>query len=236
MSGWVAKCIQTTISPTIHYRSSLTSIIMTQSKISFALGASNQAAAPTSSDPMSNMERLLAQSKPKQTPKSKAPTTNLFDDEDDNNVAQPPPSLAGPSKPRTQIKTTTINMSRAEKRAQQEALRVDAMVFDYDGVYDGMKAAERQVEQAKKSEDAERKPKYIENFLASAQTRRLDRLRAEEKMLQLEREKEGDEFVDKEKFVTEAYKKQMEEVRQAEEEEKAREGELFLILIRMCFC
>lgn len=68
-------------------------------------------------------------------------------------------------------------------------------------------------------------PKYIESFLQSASTRRLDRLRAEEKMLQHERDKEGDEFQDKEKFVTGAYKKQMEEVRKAEEEEKKKEGE-----------
>lgn len=35
---------------------------------------------------------------------------------------------------------------------------------------------------------------------------------------------EGDEFKDKEEFVTQAYKDQMEEVRKAEEEEKKREG------------
>lgn len=68
-------------------------------------------------------------------------------------------------------------------------------------------------------------PKYIAAFLKSAETRRLDRLRAEEKMLQHERDKEGDEFADKEKFMTTAYKKQLEEVRQAEAEEKKREGE-----------
>jgi hypothetical protein len=45
-------------------------------------------------------------------------------------------------------------------------------------------------------------------------------------MLQHEREKEGDEFADKDRFVTEAYKRQMEEVRRAEDEEKARDGEL----------
>lgn len=43
-------------------------------------------------------------------------------------------------------------------------------------------------------------------------------------MIQREREAEGDEFVDKEQFVTQAYKDQMAEVRKAEEEEKKREG------------
>ena len=60
--------------------------------------------------------------------------------------------------------------------------------------------------------------------MQSAATRRLDHLRAEEKMIQREREQEGDEFKDKESFVTQAYKDQMAELRRAEEEEKKREG------------
>jgi len=67
------------------------------------------------------------------------------------------------------------------------------------------------------------KPKYISGLLTSAATRRLDHLRAEEKMIQREREAEGDEFRDKEAFVTQAYKDQMAEVRKAEEDEKRQE-------------
>lgn len=43
-------------------------------------------------------------------------------------------------------------------------------------------------------------------------------------MIQREREAEGDEFADKESFVTQAYKDQIVELRKAEEEEKKREG------------
>lgn len=43
-------------------------------------------------------------------------------------------------------------------------------------------------------------------------------------MIQREREMEGEEFKDKEAFVTQAYKDQMVELRKAEEEEKLREG------------
>lgn len=60
--------------------------------------------------------------------------------------------------------------------------------------------------------------------IASAATRKLDQIRAQEKMLERERALEGDEFADKEKFVTQAYKDQMEAVRKAEEEEQKREG------------
>lgn len=76
------------------------------------------------------------------------------------------------------------------------------------------------------------KPKYISALLATAATRKLDHLRAEEKMMQREREIEGDEFADKEEFVTQAYKDQMAEVRRAEEEEKEREGTLFYASLR----
>lgn len=69
--------------------------------------------------------------------------------------------------------------------------------------------------------------------IASAATRKLDRLRAEEKMLEREREAEGDEFADKDKFVTQAYKDQMAEVRKAEEEEKEREGGLLIDVVAL---
>ena len=51
-------------------------------------------------------------------------------------------------------------------------------------------------------------------------------------MIQREREAEGDEFRDKEAFVTQAYKDQMAEVRKAEEEEKMREGMYNLVILR----
>jgi hypothetical protein len=61
------------------------------------------------------------------------------------------------------------------------------------------------------------------NLLAAAAVRKRDATIAEEKRLAKEREAEGDEFADKEKFVTSAYKKQQEENRRLEEEERLRE-------------
>ena len=69
-------------------------------------------------------------------------------------------------------------------------------------------------------------------MLSTAATRKLDHLRAEEKMMQREREAEGDEFADKEAFVTQAYKDQMAEVRRAEEEERKREGSALYSLVK----
>ncbi|BEI84170.1 hypothetical protein CcaverHIS002_0407740 [Cutaneotrichosporon cavernicola] len=206
---------------------------MSDGKISFSFGSKQKAAEPAPSG-KSNLELLMAQAKAKKPAK---PVT--FDDADDDialpvkkKEARAAPNLYAPSSSSTKSSTSAPSapsapakrelLSRAERKARDEALKLDASVFDYDGVYDGMKAAEAAVTEARKAA-APTGPKYIESFLAAAATRKLDRLRAEEKMLERERVAEGDEFADKDKFVTPAYQKQMEEVRKAEEEEKARE-------------
>lgn len=127
----------------------------------------------------------------------------------------------------------------AQKRMEQE-MEVDATVYQYDEVWDRMQEVKQRQKEAKETDAKQRKvslpsalfershvacqPKYIEGLLNSAATRRLDRLRAEEKMIQHERELEGNEFADKEAFVTQAYKDQMAEVRRAEEDERQSEG------------
>jgi len=64
----------------------------------------------------------------------------------------------------------------------------------------------------------------MDKLLTSAEVRKRDYLLAQEKKYKKEREAEGDEFAGKEKFVTNAYKRQQEEIRKAEEEERLREG------------
>ncbi|KAI0665179.1 coiled-coil domain-containing protein 55-domain containing protein [Cubamyces menziesii] len=119
----------------------------------------------------------------------------------------------------------SVEMSKSMKKKLEQEKKVDSTVFQYDEVWDKMQEAKLKQKEAKEADAKERKPKYISGLLASAATRRLDHLRAEEKMIQREREAEGDEFKDKEAFVTQAYKEQMEELRRAEEEERKREEE-----------
>lgn len=196
---------------------------MSEGKLSFSFGA-KPAAKPNAAAGPSNLELLMAKAKGGAQAKPKPPV--LFDDDEETSTRPPPSLFASKS---TATKTNgpppVSQMSRAERKAREEAMKIDQSVFDYDGVYDQLKAAERQTEQAREAANDTSRPRYMESFLAAAETRRLDRLRAEEKMLERERQSEGEEFADKEKFVTEAYKRQMEEVRKAEEEEKAREGE-----------
>ncbi|KIL00121.1 hypothetical protein PAXRUDRAFT_822001 [Paxillus rubicundulus Ve08.2h10] len=116
-----------------------------------------------------------------------------------------------------------VESSTAVRNRMEQEMKVDATVYQYDEVWDRMQEVKQRQKEIKEVDAKQRKPKYIEGLLNSAATRRLDRLRAEEKMLQYERETEGDEFADKEAFVTQAYKDQMAEVRKAEEEERQRE-------------
>ncbi|MCJ1364903.1 hypothetical protein MMC16_004020 [Acarospora aff. strigata] len=114
-----------------------------------------------------------------------------------------------------------LSSSHTSKKHADEATSVDVSVYDYDAVYDSLHASKKKSSSA----DTDRKPKYMGNLLAAAEVRKRDQLRAKEKMLLKERQAEGDEFADKEKFVTEAYKAQQEEVKRLEEEEARREAE-----------
>lgn len=60
--------------------------------------------------------------------------------------------------------------------------------------------------------------------METAEQRKQDRVRAEDKMVQREREMEGEEFADKDAFVTPAYLAQQEEMRKLEEAERKKEG------------
>ncbi|KAI1004455.1 hypothetical protein K3495_g3753 [Podosphaera aphanis] len=104
------------------------------------------------------------------------------------------------------------------KKHTDAAKDLDENIYDYDGVYDSLKP-QRRVRQ----ENEDRKPKYMASLIEAAAVRKRDAAIAEEKKLARDREAEGDEYADKEKFVTSAYKKKQEENRRLEEEERIRE-------------
>lgn len=111
-----------------------------------------------------------------------------------------------------------LSTNFTSKKHADTAEELDANIYDYDAVYDSLKPQKKVTE-----EDKVRKPKYMSNLLAAAAIRKRDATIAEEKKLARERETEGDEYADKEKFVTSAYKKQQEENRRLEAEEMIRE-------------
>ncbi|TLD09473.1 hypothetical protein E2P81_ATG10154 [Venturia nashicola] len=113
----------------------------------------------------------------------------------------------------------------ASEREVKAAEEIDANIFDYDSFHDAKSTVLEAKKEATRQDAIDRKPKYINNLLDAAARRKQDQQIAREKQLQRERENEGDEFADKEKFVTGAYKQQQEETRRLEEEERKRAEE-----------
>lgn len=109
----------------------------------------------------------------------------------------------------------------------QTAQSLDPSIYDYDAVYDSLHAPTASSSSSSTVTKASepKKPKYMSHLLAASEVRKRDAVRAKEKMLAKEREAEGDEFADKEKFVTAAYKRQQAAMREAEAEEARREKE-----------
>ncbi|KAG9303467.1 hypothetical protein G9A89_013794 [Geosiphon pyriformis] len=118
------------------------------------------------------------------------------------------------------------SISKSVQEQHEQVLSEDPTVFAYDEIYDNMKSVSRKkIEEAQGSRNQLKKAKYIDNFLRAAEIRKRDLAHAQERKIQRERETEGDEFDDKEIFVTSAYKIQAEELRKMEEEDRKKEKE-----------
>lgn len=112
-------------------------------------------------------------------------------------------------------------MKKQTKIDLQRALDEDPTIFQYDEVYDEM--AERKQELEASKVEPEKKPKYIQALLKTADRRKKENERRLERQIQKEREAEGDMYKDKEEFITSAYKQKLEEFKKAEEEERKME-------------
>lgn len=138
-------------------------------------------------------------------------------------VPNEPPKLKSKTDPSREF--GDLSSALTSRKYAEAAESLDPSVYDYDAAYDTLKAAERQREAEVKKESGARKARYMEDVIKATEQRERDRSVAELKKIQREREAEGDEFADKEKFVTEAYKRKQEEDKKAEEEERLREEE-----------
>ncbi|BAT93632.1 hypothetical protein LR48_Vigan02g264400 [Vigna angularis] len=145
----------------------------------------------------------------KQAPRPSLATPFGFNEDDDNDVEREIALQASKNK----------RLKEVEEQ-QKKALEEDPSVFDYDGVYDKMKAKEtRPLTQDRE----ERKPKYIENLMKKAKEREQHREIVYEKKIAKERSKDDHIYADKDKFVTEAYRKKLAERERQMELERLRE-------------
>lgn len=98
----------------------------------------------------------------------------------------------------------------------------DPTIFQYDELYEDMDNKRKEEKTAQKKAQPQG-PKYIKKLLETAEKRKKEYERRIERQVQKERDEEGEQFKDKESFVTSSYKKKLEEMRAAEEEEKKAE-------------
>ena len=96
----------------------------------------------------------------------------------------------------------------------------DPTVYQYDEVYDQMEEKKLEENAAKNADKATKKPRYIQNMIKNAERQKRENERRIERQVQKDREAEGEQFADKEKFVTSAYRKKMEENAKLDEEEE----------------
>ncbi|KAJ1724115.1 hypothetical protein LPJ53_001577 [Coemansia erecta] len=123
-------------------------------------------------------------------------------------------SSAAPDHPATHRPTVSAKPSTPEPT-------LDASVYAYDTVYDEISSARRRL---KTSDKDDRRPKYMEKLIETAQQRQVQKEVARERLLDKQRAREGDEFADKESFVTKGYQKQKEERRRMVEDEERKEA------------
>ncbi|KAJ1524237.1 hypothetical protein ONE63_010753 [Megalurothrips usitatus] len=112
-------------------------------------------------------------------------------------------------------------LKRTTKVQMQKALEEDPTVFQYDEVYDDLEQKKEDAKASKKT--VEKKPRYIQALLQTAEKRKKENERRIERQVQKEREEEGEQFADKESFVTSSYRQKLEEFKKQEEEEKRME-------------
>ncbi|KAK3302093.1 uncharacterized protein B0T15DRAFT_404426 [Chaetomium strumarium] len=139
----------------------------------------------------------------------------------------PPPLSRSKQLSPTTDQFTDLSSTLTSRKYAASAEAADPSIYDYDAAYDSFKAAKAAASLAadKDAEAAQKRPRYFNALQQAAELRERDRQIAEERRLQREREAEGDAFADKEKFVTEAYRRQQEENRRLREEEEKREEE-----------
>jgi hypothetical protein len=114
-------------------------------------------------------------------------------------------------------------VNREAKACIQKALEEDPNVFAYDDLYEDIQS--KRLEEKEAGQKVRGASKYVDSLLRSAQLRKIEEQRRVDRKIEKERAAEGEEFDDKETFVTEAYKQKLLE-RQIFEEKERQEQQL----------
>ena len=119
----------------------------------------------------------------------------------------------------------------AARRRAQAALQSmdDPSIYDYDGAYEAFNDVDKSKKEQEDKSSEPKKSRYITDLLKAAKTRERERDAIHERKVAREQAEEDaqEEYQGKEKFVTKAYKRKLEERKrwETEQEEKQREEE-----------
>jgi coiled-coil domain-containing protein 55 len=152
--------------------------------------------------------------------------SNVFDDDDDDSDGpdnEPKDEdLSGREQVNQQIAKEQAAL-RARAQAAAAAIK-DPSIYDYDGAYDSFKPQEDK----SKVEEKDRKSRYVGDLLVNSKKREREREAIHERKVAREQAEEDahEDYRGKEKFVTKAYKRKLEERKQWEaQEEETRKNE-----------
>jgi len=146
----------------------------------------------------------------------KKPVSSVFNcdssDEETTDSAQPTHLKSGAFK----------GMKRQARIDIQAAMEEDPTVYQYDELYDEMKDTKEKAIAEKK---VDKTSKYAKKLMRNAALRKLENDKHFERKCAREIEEEGDEFADKEAFITSSYKAKLAELAVLEAEHKRMEEE-----------
>ncbi|MBE3049324.1 nuclear speckle splicing regulatory protein 1 family protein, partial [Candidatus Bathyarchaeota archaeon] len=140
-----------------------------------------------------------------------------------NAIPTEPPTLSNKTK-KAPMAFGDLSGSLSSRKTAEEGEKVDKSIYEYDSVYESIKPKKKGAAE-EEAAGGEKKSRYMGGLMAASAVRKRDQQIAEEKKIAKDREAEGEEFADKEKFVTAGYRRQQEENKLAAEEEKKREAE-----------
>ncbi|XP_037726579.1 nuclear speckle splicing regulatory protein 1 [Drosophila subpulchrella] len=161
---------------------------------------------------------LIIPGQQKKAPAKPAVKPAIFDEssasesDDDRNAPQLKPKTSGVTS------GPSLMERRVARRQQEKALAEDPTIFQYDELYDDMDSKREEAKQSKSQEP--RKPKYIGRLMEHAERRKLEKELRIERQVQKDREAEGEMYKDKDTYVTAAYRKKLESIRQMQEQEQ----------------
>ncbi|XP_016968216.1 nuclear speckle splicing regulatory protein 1 [Drosophila biarmipes] len=167
---------------------------------------------------MSKQYGLIIPGQQKKAPPKPAVKPAIFDEssasesDDDRNAPQLKPKTSGVAS------GPSLMERRVARRQQEKALAEDPTIFQYDELYDDMDSKREEAKQTKSQEP--RKPKYIGRLMEHAERRKLEKELRIERQVQKDREAEGEMYKDKDTYVTAAYRKKLESIRQMQEQEQ----------------